>query len=178
MNAMNDQARRPGYPALASQFLSSDHASISNSGDDAQLDWVGDAQGNALVSFRRHRDAAPEAIRAQHLLKLGKFQQSAHLAQAEGNHELAIRLMFDLICEESSMARVMGLDAAASFEELQSQSVIRRADIDLLLTCAEEVGDQEAKLLAELLLKNQQRHCASAIRHNVDQRGLFEEPFC
>ena len=130
MNAMNDQARRPGYPALASQFLSSDHASISNSGDDAQLDWVGDAQGNALVSFRRHRDAAPEAIRAQHLLKLGKFQQSAHLAQAEGNHELAIRLMFDLICEESSMARVMGLDAAASFEELQSQSCWRQSNID------------------------------------------------
>jgi hypothetical protein len=64
--------------------------------------------------------------------------------------------MFDLACEESSMALVMGLDVSASFEEIKSQSFIRRADIDLLLACAEEVGDQDAKLLGKVCINTKQ----------------------
>ena len=39
-------------------------------------------------------------------------------------------------------------------EELQDQRFIRRNDIDSLITCAHFVGDIDAKLLGETLLKN------------------------
>jgi hypothetical protein len=82
MNAMNHQASQPGYPAVAVRCPLSGHASTPNSKDDAQLDWVGGAQGEAFVSSRRPLELDSDAIRARHLLKVTQIQQRAHIARA------------------------------------------------------------------------------------------------
>jgi hypothetical protein len=60
-----------------------------------------------------------------------------------------------------------------SLADFDNQRFIRRSDIDALMACAQEVGDCDAKLLAEVLLQNQQRHMAGVIAGRDGQDGLF-----
>ena len=77
--------------------------------------------------------------------------------------ELAISAFVDMVCEENSMLHTMAWATGSSMEELEDQRFIRRNDIDSLTTCARLVGDIDAKLLGETLLKNLQNFRQNAL---------------
>lgn len=53
------------------------------------------------------------------------------------------------------MVHAIAFSVDGASEEFEAHRFIRRADIDLLMACAQKLGDHDAKLLAELLLRNQ-----------------------
>ncbi|MFY7940050.1 MAG: hypothetical protein ACOVOX_03995 [Burkholderiaceae bacterium] len=80
-----------------------------------------------------------------------------------GDAGQGIRMMIDLVCTESMMLNELAFVCDQSPQQLANERVIRRADIEVLMACAIEVDDSDAKLLAQLLLQNHQPGCAAAV---------------
>jgi hypothetical protein len=111
------------------------------------------------------------SIRAECLPKLNRLRTAAHSAHSDGDAALVINLMIDLVCAESMMLHDMARTSSASIEKLACERIIRRPQIDMLLDCALQVGDRDAKLLAEVLLQNYHRFMAAAVEAGAATTG-------
>ena len=122
--------------------------------DSPQVDWV--AMHTTILSAcgAHSRRDTPESIRAEYAPKFKRLQLAAQIAIHSDKPEQAISMFIDMVCEENSMLHTMARATGSSIEDLEDQRFIRRNDIDSLITCAHFVGDIDAKLLGETLLKN------------------------
>ena len=121
-----------------------------------QVDWVATQKTNHSACGGHSRRDTPESIRAEYAPKFKRLQLAAQIAIHSDKPEQAISMFIDMVCEENSMLHTMARATGSSIEDLEDQRFIRRNDIDSLITCAHLVGDIDAKLLGETLLKNLQ----------------------
>ncbi len=176
MNALNHRADAKEFPTELAAASLQGLLPLEQGDSPSGTAEAGEVQGGHMLrssAFPNNRGI--DSIRSEYAPKLFRQQEAARLAQAEGNPTLAISLLFDFVCQESMMIYDMARLHKATTEDFNDQRFIRRADIDLLLNCALEVEDHDAKLLAELLLMNQQRYFQTALDCGAGQGTLFSE---
>lgn len=139
-----------------------------------QIDWCTTAASRSVGTSapREDRraspvDAAIKRITTSYEPRFGKIRWQ--IQRQLQSPQAVINQLIDLYNLEELMIHAL-CQATGDFPERLAQwRVLRRAEIDLLRTCAEEVGDVQAKLLAELLLDHLRARNLAAQAHLMQE---------
>lgn len=135
----------------------------------AQVDWVSPDEPPVprlwIQQSQLHigADGAVARIQDEYRHRVSEVRQACQLAVFKERPQEVIDKIVDLVSLDECMVHAMSRAMCQDKEVFDAQRLLRRCDIDLLLSSAEQLGDMHMKLLGETLLENHKRYVAKTL---------------